>query len=417
MRWSALLLNCVLSVIFMLMFFGCSMEQEPTYNRMGISKHIERYVTTENERTIEKSLTAIVEVGEGSVPYILDAWKDYESVEARCRLASAIDYIGPPAAPLVPFLLEELNEVDERRISCAAMALGGIGPASAPATEILGNLLRSTDYSTQANLLYALGGIGPAASSQIPLMLEAADREQTSSIAISALGNMGEAAVEAVLPWLEDGDDAHRLRACQILSRMQGEDLVLVLTPLSIALRDDNPKVRIEAVKALGAARTSAIPVYPSIVYALRDTDDEVREEIVQALISIGPIGGKELINALTDKYWRSREGAARVIGTFSSLAETAKSTLILRLDDSKVEVRLAVIRALSTLGPEVVDEMIQQLKSGSVYRRFGGARVLGEIGPPAAAAIPELQKLLNDKDVLIRSEAKNAIRSIVGDR
>jgi HEAT repeat protein len=410
-------LSVLIFLAILVLSSGCSIEQEPSHNNMGVSRHIDLMLKTDDDYKLDKHLTSVIEVGAAGVPWIKAAWKENLDMESRCRLASAIELIGPGAADMVPLLAEELNAIEEQRVSCAAFALGGIGPAAAPAMDQLATLLRSTDYSTQVNLLYALSRIGPDAVEHIPMMMSAIERGPTRAVAIEALSYMGEAAVDAVIPWLETGDDEHRLMACQVLARVDEGTIAKSLEPLRKALRDESSKVRIEAARALGSAGTSAIPVYQYLVHALRDTDDEAREEVIQALIRIGPVGGKELINALTDKYWRSREGAARVIGTFSSLAETAKSNLIVGLSDNNVDVRLAVIQALSVLGEEVVNDMIQQLRSNDVLQRSSGARVLAEIGPPAKSALPDLQKMLSDRDALIRAEAQKAILAISGER
>jgi len=409
-----------LPFLFMTMFLfaflsGCSVDQEPVVNNMGVSSHIDRMLLTEDDRVFDKHLTSVVEAGEAGVPWIKEAWKDNPNADSHYRLATAIELIGPGAADMVPLLIEELDEIDEERVSLAAFALGGIGLAAAPAMDKLADLMRASDLSTQVNLLYALGSIGTTAEEHIPMIMEAMERERTRSEAIIALSQMGEAAVSAMMAWVEDGDVGHRLMACQVLAGVNDQTVPLTLDPLSSALRDDDPRVRIEAAKALGAAGSMAIPVYQNLVHALRESDEQVHEEVVQALIRIGPVGGKELINALTDKKWRSRQGAARVIGTFSSLALTAKTNLITGLSDTRVEVRMAVVQALAVLGEEVVGEMIQQLRSSDVYRKSGAARVLAEIGPPARAALPDLQKLLNDPDTLVRAEAQKAIVAITG--
>ena len=46
---------------------------------------------------------------------------------------------------------------------------------------------------------------------------------------------------------------------------------------------------------------------------------------------------------------------------------------------------------------------------------RVRGARILGRIGPAAAAALPALRKLLDDPDDEVRRESEKAIRRIGG--
>lgn len=407
-------LSLLLAALLPAFLAGCSFEDEPRYNNMPASHYVKTIATSDNDRRVEKAVDALIVIDQPAVPYIIKAWREHNDAAVRCRLARALEGIGPDAYEAVPVLIEALNAIDEQQIACAAYALGGIGHAAKPATERLAELLRSTDSSTQVNLLYALGGIGEAAADQIPLVLEAAERQPTRDAAIDALSRMGEPAVRAVQPWLAEGTEEQRLSACKVLAGM-GKNASLVLSGLRTALRDPYPRIRIEAAKALGAAGTYALPAHQALVYQLRDDNDQVRETVIQALIQIGPSGSKELISALQDRSWRAREGAARVIGRFSSLAEAARVPLIRSLDDPSVNVRLAVIDALSVLGESVVEDMIEQLRSDSVLRRFGGARVLGNVGPAASEALPALQKLLSDPDAIVRAEAQRAIRAIAG--
>lgn len=391
---------------------GCSFEEEPRHNNMPVSQYIKTVTTSENDRRIDEAVEALIAIGEPAVPYMIKAWRDNPDTEIRCRLARALEPIGPGAMEAVPLLIEALDEIDERQVSCAAYALGGMGHAALPAKDRLAALLRSSDTATQVNLLYALGSIGADAADEIPLILEAVERGGTRAAAIDALSRMGEPAVEAITPWLEGGSEAQRLVACEVLANM-GQDAALVLPALRTALRDENPRIRIEAAKALGSAGTFALPAHQALVYALRDENNEVRETVIASLIRIGPSGAKDLISALNARSWRSREGAARVIGQFSSLIEAAREELIRAMGDMNVDVRIAVTDALALLGPSVVEDMITQLNSSSVQRRWSAARVLGTIGTPAEEALPALRARLQDPDALVRNEARAAIESI----
>lgn len=393
---------------------GCAKE-EPRFNNMPVSIYLERVVKSTQAGTINQAVDALGQMGAPAVPYILKAWKKYESADIRCRLATALERIGPDAAEAVPVLQEALGAIDEQIISCAAFALGGIGPAAAPAAEKLGSLLRSSDTTTQINLLYALGTIGPAAKDQIPLMLEAAERERTRDTAIEALGRMGGPAVAAVQPWLDSGTQAQKLAALQVLANADAKDEIQTVLPKLAALTDDKDlKVRLSAIRAIAKAGPAAIQVQDQLIEALKDRDDDIHTAAIQALANIGPEAGADnLIGALTNRNPRIREGAAKVIGRYSTLVAKSETQLIRRLTDSSVYVRTAAIDALTTAGPDIVPTMSRLLKSDSVLMRFGAARVLGNLGEASKQALPELKKMLNDKDALLRKEAQRAISKI----
>ena len=79
---------------------------------------------------------------------------------------------------------------------------------------------------------------------------------------------------------------------------------------------------------------------------------------------------------------------------------------------------------ALVTAAPrDILDPMVNLLLPGVVRLlkhkdsdlRRAAARTLGNIGPKADAALPELGQLLNDAEPDVREAAKNAIEQISG--
>jgi len=398
--------------IFVSIFLSGCAEEEPRHKNMPVSVFIKNVVTSQNERTIDQSIDALISIGGPAVPYIQKAWKKNDDATVRCRFCYVIEGIGPAASSMVPYLIKALDEIEEQRISCAALALGGIGEASAPASAKLGQLLRSSDTLTQSNILYALGSIGSEAADQIPLVMEAVDRDKTREIAIQALSGMGLEAVKAVEGWLESGDNDQRLAACQVLSEA-GEEVAAVLPGLTKALKDKSPNVRLAAVKAIAQAGPLALPVEDDLIAALADKNDNVHREAINALGKLGFESTPKLVKALDSRNSRTREGAARAIGRYTDRIEVAKPKLLTLLSDSNVNVRLAVIDALTNSGPSIVPTMIRQLKSSNVIRRFSAARILGNLGDESKDAIPELRKMLNDKDSLLREEAQRALAKI----
>ena len=409
----------LVSMMLLLMFLAVSLtgcaEEEPRHNNIPISLWLKRIVQSENVRTVDQAIEAIIAIGDPAVPYLLKTWKKNDSIEVRCRIATVIEGIGPGAAPMVPELQKALNAIEEQMVSCAAYALGGIGPAAAPAAEKLGSLLRSSDSTTQINLLYAIGAIGAQAAGQIPLVLEAVERERTRDAAIDALSQLGPQAVDAVQPWLDNGTREQKLGALKVLANSSEEvSLGTVLHKLAALTKDEDPMVRGSAARAIGRARAEAASVQGDLLDLLDDKDPDVRRDAIQALVNIGPEAGADgLIAALGDRRPKVREGVARVIGRYQTLVQQSQNKLIQHMSDSSVEVRVASIEALTTLGPDIVPVMIRQLNSSSVLMRFGAARVLGNLGSESRAALPELRKMLNHQDALLRNEAKAAIAKI----
>lgn len=59
------------------------------------------------------------------------------------------------------------------------------------------------------------------------------------------------------------------------------------------------------------------------------------------------------------------------------------------------------------------IDELIARLRSANVDDRLAAARTLGELGPGAAKAVPELTRLLSNDDSLLQERAIDALGAI----
>jgi len=79
----------------------------------------------------------------------------------------------------------------------------------------------------------------------------------------------------------------------------------VAIPALKTALKDENPKVRRQAARALGQMGPAAEPAVPELTAAVEDESPEVRDAAVQALGKIGPAAAPaipELIQALGDE-------------------------------------------------------------------------------------------------------------------
>ncbi len=88
--------------------------------------------------------------------------------------------------------------------------------------------------------------------------------------AAQALGRIGAAAVEPLTVALRDPDSEVRLQATIALARI-GPDAAPAVPLLVQALRDDSTEVRIGAARALGQIGPGASAAVPNLIEALRD--------------------------------------------------------------------------------------------------------------------------------------------------
>lgn len=73
--------------------------------------------------------------------------------------------------------------------------------------------------------------------------------------------------------------------AADALARI-GKDAV---GPLTAALRDPNPQMRLNATRALARMGATAVDAVPALTQALRDSNEDVRQGAARALGQIGP--------------------------------------------------------------------------------------------------------------------------------
>ncbi len=407
-------LTSFLSVVLCVLFLagGCVKDEPHSSARIPIRTYLKR-LKSDQDDTVDRALQAIAEIGGPGVPYIIEAWEKSDT-ETRYKLCKALYLIGPAAKEAVPLLSKALDDLDEKMISHAAEALSGIGPASSPAVPRLTALMRASDTSTQVNILRALGRIGPDAAPAISVVMEAVDRERTREFAIQALSNMGPQVTEKMKEWLRSPNPTHMLAACEVLGGGKSDDPT-ILTLLTQAFEEKDPQIRIAAVRAISNSGAGALQVIDKLIDALSDKNDEVRRALIITLaeLSLNEKAQPALINATSHRNARVREGIIQVISRSASLRDSAIPKLIFILADSDVYVRLAAINALTSCGEMIIPQMIQQLRSAEVTRRFGGARVLGNLGAAARKALPELRKLQSDRDSLVREEANKAITKI----
>jgi HEAT repeat protein len=157
-----------------------------------------------------------------------------------------------------------------------------------------------------------------------------------------------------------------------------------------------------------------------SLIGQLESPDPDLRYNAVMALGKIGPEPAvvRAVIDALSDPDTAVRLGAIRILENFGDNARMATPALKKTLKDDNEFVRDGAVHALGKIGlpSEVIPEITNMLNDSSMYVRIAAARVLGQFGPEASEALPELRDLAkNDHEQLVRNEAKESINEIEG--
>ena len=135
-------------------------------------------------------------------------------------------------------------------------------------------------------------------------------------------------------------------------------------------------------------------------VQQLKTGDIGERQGAVLALGKIGPKGVPALADALKDKeVVNVRLWAAWGLRKNGADAKAAVPKLELALKDESYLVRIEVAKALWAIAEhkKAIPALIELLNDKDPNARWGAAESLGWIGPKAKAAVPALQKALDD--------------------
>jgi HEAT repeat protein len=348
-----------------------------------------------DDETSSLALDALVCVGPEAAKAL---WKKVETGSGRAR-AWAIVTLGRMRDPrtLDP-LIEVFSGKDRTLRYHAGEALKRLGR---PAIPKLRELEKHDDAGVRRDATLLLGRMGFRSSiARLVEMIRTGSPPEKHSAAY-ALSRLGRAAVEPLLPLLEEKDRYVREKACMALGYIGRASVV----PLLRVLESPNPAARACAAKVLGKLRDRRA-VEP-LLKALGDPVESVRRQVGEALTAFGGSLTDRLLRALEEKNPLTRRTAACVLAELGD--PRAAGPLLHALKDADPEVKGWALAGLGKLRlRKAVPAIIEALadKDASVRRAALGA--LGALGDARAAG--PLARLLGDPSLRIRREAADAL-------
>lgn len=216
---------------------------------------------------------------------------------------------------------------------------------------------------------------------------------------------------------------------------------------LASAASATDPAVAIDAIDALGRLGPQAKDALPALLQALDSPDESVRWHAERTLGSIGPAATAavpKLLAALDNPSALVKAYAAFALGQIGKDAEPAIEKLVERAFDADPLVRRAVLRAIHAIGaplektrplflkileeerPDVVLPMLHSLAEAGAQAVgplcevlkdskacYWACVALQDIGPAAAAAVPQLIDVLSHQQPEVRMQALLALAAI----
>jgi HEAT repeat protein len=313
---------------------------------------------------------------------------DVPEADDRRRAIRVLGEIGSPAKRALRRLMHAFKDPHEEVRGAAAEAVFNMGDLALP---YLLKALNDPHPSLRGRSANLLGGFAPHFTDAIPKLIRLLEDphvgvRRTAAVSLEEFGPLAKDATSSLCRLLGDSDRDMRRHAAQTLGKIK-------------TVSDD-------AVISLASALDG-------------EGDEEARRSIVYAMGDIGSTFAlNALARALSDPSRHVAALAAEAIGRIGSANDACLSSLITVLGES--DYTLLQVNAARTLGiikssrPDVIAALRHIAGTANSSCAFCATWALGEIGPEAASAIPELRKLKNESpEETIRGIAAEALKKI----
>jgi HEAT repeat protein len=241
-----------------------------------------------------------------AVPALVKALKD-EDGNVQTRALHALGKIGPQVEGVRPALLAALAEPGLAGVAAASLAR--LGKDALPdltsvldgkdetarvhavlALRVIGGeaivpllikALKDSSAEVRSQAIDSLGRLGELARPALPRLLELLADKDAGEAAAVAVARFRKDALPGVVSFLNHADEHARLHAVLALRQIGLPD---VAAPLASALADKSPKVRLQAVEALGTLGKDATSAVPALEKLANDPDEDVKKAVASLL-------------------------------------------------------------------------------------------------------------------------------------
>ena len=310
----------------------------------------------------------------------------------------------------------------------AAAALNEICDLPPKAVSLILKSLRDKEGEVRRSITEVLGKNGHEIKDVIPALIKVLEDRDTDvrASAAEALGKIGSATatpevIPALVKALEDSYSNVRDNASLALEKCGAMTVELKVKRWITDLGDNQRDIGSRGGVELNNIGTAAIP---ALIKALGDGNSNVRRfaasflEKHKALTVEDKV--KRYIVDLSDSRPSVRTRAAEALGNMGSAAAEAIPLLVKLIGNSDYYLRLHASNALEKIGsltPELkVKRFSLDLRDSNKDVRIKAAEALCILGQDAREALPNLKKLLNDEDEIVRIAAEKAVRKIEND-
>ena len=179
-------------------------------------------------------------------------------------------------------------------------------------------------------------------------------------------------------------------------------------------LEDDNPKVRLRAVKLVG--KIGGPDAGPALHRRLGDPDDRVRREVVR---NLGGLQYEPAMEDLADMVRDSNSEMVRALAdAFKGYGKPGLDLIVSRYDSSQGSNRANYKDLLIAVGPEIADSISKLLKGRSFFENRDTFDILRSVKNPKVATlmIPYLadEEIADQVMEAMRRLGRNAVEATI---
>lgn len=187
--------------------------------------------------------------------------------DPKMRIAAArgLENLGRDAATAAPALVRALEDPDRRVRTAAACALGRLDARAEAAVPVLVRVLKEEGARPidRRRATVALARLGPLSRPALWILLDGLGGQEECA---EALAEIGVPAIPGLVEAMGNADPVVRRRAAATLAR-NGASARSAVDNLTAALKDADPGVRVEAVRAIGEIQgAKALPLLNSLL-------------------------------------------------------------------------------------------------------------------------------------------------------
>lgn len=277
----------------------------------------------------------------------------------------------------IPSIVDLLDNSDEIQRNAALITLKRIGKKNLPALIEAANNASELKYKALIEICADI-----ADDSLVPVLIEALKHE-VSEVRITAARGLANtdnpSVVSAFAEAINDTDVAVRRQIVKSLSKMGSDPNTTSI--LLQALTDPDKDIRVQAIRALSECRDDA--VIQGLVDRLADPEYDVRREVSAALRSIGKHASRYVSTCLKNENPLVRKLAAEILGDLQDPG--AAPTLISSFEDSDSDVRNAALDAVVKIGNSSIPFLIEVLGHSDRFVRQLAVNALGRLGAESA--------------------------------